>query len=132
MNIEKHDKYLVAVDDEKDLRFLFEHFFKDQIESEELKLIFTDSVDGCLENLAQINGEIVVLTDICMPDKSGIDLLKIISKDYPSVKVFLVSAYDKEQYTSDIKTYGAAGYISKPLEFNALKEKVLGLLDITH
>ena len=132
MRANKAKKYLLAVDDEEDLKFLFEHFFSDQVCSGELNLEFCATAKECLDKLKVISGEIVVLSDICMPDVSGIDLLKTISEKYPSVKVFLVSAYDEDKYLEDMKKYGAQGYISKPLEFDSLKDTVLRILDITH
>jgi len=132
MNVKSREKFLIAVDDEEDLKFLFEHFFKDQISTGKLNLIFTTSAQTCLDKLANIDGDVVVLSDICMPDMSGIELMKAIFESYPLVKVYLVSAYDEEIYLDDIQKYGAQGYISKPLEFESLKEKVLNILDIVH
>lgn len=125
-------KYLVAVDDEDDLRFLFEHFFKKQIQSKQLELIFRTSANECISALENIQGEIVLLSDICMPDMDGIELLKIVKSKFPATKVLLVSAYDKDKYLDDMQKWGAVDYISKPVDFDQLRSKVLKLLDISH
>ncbi|MBD64555.1 MAG: response regulator [Halobacteriovoraceae bacterium] len=123
-------KYLVAVDDEQDLKFLFDHFFAEQIENDVLSVEFLDSAKKCLDYLETIEGHIVVLTDINMPGMSGIELLKEINKLDSKIQVLLTSAYDETNYLNDMKKYNAAGYISKPVDFNSLRVKVLNLLNI--
>lgn len=118
---------LIAVDDEKDVKVLFEHFFTKEIADGELNLIFEASAFSCLDRLSKIEGKTIVLSDINMPEMNGIELLKEISKKYPEVKVLLVSAYDQNRYFDEMQKWGAEGYISKPVDFVALKEKVFKL-----
>ncbi len=115
---------IIAVDDEKDVKVLFEHFFQNEVESGLVNLIFMDSALTCLEVLKKVEGDTVVLSDINMPQMSGIELLKEISAKHPKVKVILVSAYDQNRYFDEIEKWGAYGYISKPVDFNSLKKKV--------
>lgn len=124
-------KYLIAVDDEVDLRFVFEHFFEDVVRNNQLELLYLTSVKECLEKLETVQGEIVILTDISMPELSGIDLLRICHEKYPQVKVFLVSAYDQENYQAEMDKWGAKGYISKPVDFTQLRPIVFKELNIT-
>ncbi len=121
---------LIAVDDEKDVRVLFEHFFQHEIVNGDVNLIFESSGQGCLEKLTSLEGNIIVLSDINMPEMSGIELLKIISQDFPDAKVILVSAYDQSRYQEELQQYGAVGYISKPVDFIALKSKVFEIFSV--
>lgn len=119
---------LIAVDDEKDVKILFEHFFHDEIEEGKVNLIFASSAQDCLEQLPQLNGEIIVLSDINMPEMNGIELLKRINNEYPDVNVLLISAYDQNRYYDEMRANGAKGYISKPVDFVALKEMVFDMV----
>lgn len=118
---------LIAVDDEKDVKVLFEHFFHQEIDDGKMKLIFEISAADCLKTLETVEGKTIVLSDINMPEMNGIELLKEISEKYPDVKVLLVSAYDQNRYFDEMEKYGAEGYISKPVDFTSLKEKVFNL-----
>lgn len=118
---------LIAVDDEKDVKVLFDHFFYDEVSDGSVNLLFETSAFECLETLSTLEGHTIVLSDINMPEMNGIQLLKEISKKFPKVQVLLVSAYDQNRYFDEMQKWGAEGYISKPVDFVALKEKVLSL-----
>jgi len=55
----------------------------------------------------------VVLMDICMPHRSGMDALKMIRKEAPRVPVLMLSMYPEEQYAVRALKAGAAGYLCK-------------------
>ena len=55
----------------------------------------------------------LLLMDIHMPDRSGIDILKHVSTGYPAVKVLIMSALPEEQYARNVLRAGARGYLSK-------------------
>lgn len=124
-------KYLIAVDDEQDLKFLFSHFFAKYIDSGEMELIFSDNAMDCLKVLDDIQGDILVITDINMPNMNGIELLREIRAKSKEIKVILTSAYDKANYIDDINEYNATGYISKPVDFHSLRDQVLAILDVS-
>ena len=63
----------------------------------------------------------VVLLDISMPDKNGIDCLRIIRQVKPSLAVLILSGFPEEQYAVNMLRSGANGYISK----NAPPEELL-------
>lgn len=116
---------LIAVDDESDVKVLFEHFFKEEVDAKCLNLIFATSGKSCLERLGELGATpTVVLSDINMPEMSGIELLQEIHKSYPEVKVILISAYEKEYYSDEMSKWGAVDFVSKPVDFIKLKEKL--------
>jgi len=55
----------------------------------------------------------VVLLDISMPDKNGIDTLKAIRHAKPDLPVLMLSGFAEEQYAVNLLRAGAAGYINK-------------------
>lgn len=55
----------------------------------------------------------VVILDIAMPDKSGIDVLKIIHKEKPKLPVLILSMYPEDQYAVRLIRAGASGYLTK-------------------
>ncbi|CAM2144576.1 two-component system, NarL family, invasion response regulator UvrY [Pararobbsia alpina] len=55
----------------------------------------------------------VVLLDIGMPDKNGIDTLRVIKQIRPEQGVLMLSGYPESQYALNLLKAGASGYISK-------------------
>ena len=55
----------------------------------------------------------LLLMDINMPDRSGIDILRHVGSGYPSVRVLIVSGLPEEQYARNVLRAGARGYLSK-------------------
>ncbi|MET0266408.1 MAG: response regulator transcription factor [Duganella sp.] len=55
----------------------------------------------------------VMLLDISMPDRSGIDVLKQIKKEKPELAVLMLSMHREDQYAIRSLKAGAAGYLTK-------------------
>ena len=55
----------------------------------------------------------VVITDISMPDKSGLEVLQQIRRDYPRLPVLILSAHSEDQYAIRALKAGANGYLCK-------------------
>ena len=55
----------------------------------------------------------VLLLDISMPDRSGIEVLKQIKKEYPELAVLMLSMHREDQYAIRSLKAGAAGYLTK-------------------
>ena len=62
----------------------------------------------------------VALIDISLPDKSGLELLKIMSDLYPKLPVLVISMYAEEVYALRALKQGAAGYLTKNSSASAL------------
>ena len=55
----------------------------------------------------------VMLLDISMPDRSGIDVLKQVKKEHPAMAVLMLSMHREDQYAIRSLKAGAAGYLTK-------------------
>ncbi len=55
----------------------------------------------------------VVLLDISMPDKSGIDTLKLLKQLRPELPVLMLSGFSEDQYAVNLLRAGASGYVNK-------------------
>jgi CheY-like chemotaxis protein len=118
---------IMVVDDEQDVQFLFEQRFRRELRQNRISLYFTLSAEEALEQLQNNKSECLslILTDINMPGMNGLELLKIIKENFPHLKVFVITAYNDENNYQTAQQYGADEYITKPIEFNKLKEKIL-------
>lgn len=85
------------------------------------------SVDEALSILGK-NYIDVIFTDITMPVKSGLDLLRAISERDSDIKTVILSGYSEFKFAKEALRYGAVDYLTKPVD---LKE-VETLLDRLH
>lgn len=57
----------------------------------------------------------VILTDILMPNMTGLELAQCVKSEFPHIKVALMSAYDDFQYAKEAIRFGVKGYLLKPI-----------------
>ncbi|MEJ7681420.1 MAG: response regulator [Segetibacter sp.] len=118
---------ILVVDDEPDMQTLFQQRFRKEIRNHTVDFAFANSGEEALTYLQQYFHEVVlILSDINMPGMSGFELLKRIKQNYntPPPVVMMITAYgDAENYNQAI-TLGADDFLTKPLDFNILKEKL--------
>jgi DNA-binding NarL/FixJ family response regulator len=55
----------------------------------------------------------VVLLDVSMPDRNGIDTLKLLKKEFPRLAVLMLSMHPEEHYAIRALKAGASGYLTK-------------------
>jgi CheY-like chemotaxis protein len=121
---------ILVVDDEKDVKDLFLQRFRKEIRRGEFHFLFAFSGEEALEKLDGMEHDsILILSDINMPGMSGLELLEEIKKNYlsPPPVVMMVTAYaDEENYTT-AKRLGADDFLTKPLDFELLKDKLINI-----
>jgi CheY-like chemotaxis protein len=118
---------ILVVDDEKDVQVLFEQRFRKEIREKRYEFVFAFSGEEALDYLNKNFQEaVLILSDINMPGMSGLELLGKIKQKYlkPPPVVMMITAYrDDENYNMATKL-GADDFLTKPLDFNLLKEKL--------
>lgn len=70
------------------------------------------SAPEVLESLLQ-NDIDVVLLDISMPGRSGLDIIQDILNEYPTIRILVLSALHEEVYAKRVIKIGAHGYMNK-------------------
>lgn len=55
----------------------------------------------------------IVVTDLSMPGKSGLEVVQFIKQHFPRLPVLVLSIYPEEQYALRVLKLGAAGYLNK-------------------
>ncbi|MBK7105128.1 MAG: response regulator [Ignavibacteriae bacterium] len=120
---------LLVVDDEQDVQFLFQQKFRKEIKSGNVQISFALNGISALNLIESIENkyEYCMLTDINMPEMTGLELLKKVKMKYPKLKVIMITAYGDEQNYNLAKNLGADDYFTKPLEFNELKTRLTQL-----
>jgi DNA-binding response OmpR family regulator len=63
-----------------------------------------------------------------MPGMNGLELLRILKEKFPDLKVFMITAYGDERTYQTARVYGADDYITKPVNFDTLKIKIINQL----
>jgi two-component system, chemotaxis family, chemotaxis protein CheY len=118
---------ILVVDDEKDVKALFEQRFRKEIRDGEMSFAFAYSGEEALGYLNSLNHEaVLILSDINMPGMSGLELLKQIKTHFekPPPTVMMITAFgDDENYQQAMKL-GADDFLTKPLNFTHLREKL--------
>ena len=118
---------ILVVDDERDVQALFEQRFRKEIREKLIDFVFAYSGEEALAYLNQLNHEaVLILSDINMPGMSGLELLKEIKLHYdtPPPIVMMITAYGDEENYKQAMSYGADDFLTKPLDFNTLREKL--------
>ena len=88
-----------------------------------LKSILEKEADISVSNLARTARETlelvrktdfdILLLDISLPDRSGMEVLRQLKSEYPEIKVLVVSMYSEDLYAVRVLKEGASGYLTK-------------------
>lgn len=70
----------------------------------------------------------VILCDLKMPIKDGIDATKQITKDYPHIRVIILTMYEDERFVGHLMDCGAAGYLLKSTDPAEIKKAILEVM----
>jgi len=122
---------ILVVDDERDIQTLFEQHFRKEIKKGELDFVFAFSGEEALEYMKDQEQEaVLILSDINMPGMSGLELLKHIREKHekPPPTVMIITAYGDNYNYRLAMQLGADDFLTKPLDFNSLKEKLKAII----
>ena len=118
---------ILVVDDETDIQALFLQKFRREIKENKVQFAFAFSGNQALEYMSQHDQEaVLILSDINMPGMSGLELLRNIKQRFenPPPVVMMITAYGDAENYNQAMSLGADDFLTKPLDFNTLKEKL--------
>ena len=110
--------------DEAAVAALFRQHFRREVQGFVLPFAYSaeqalDKLEGGIE--PQL---IVILSDINMPGMDGLTLLREIKQRRPNLPVIMVTAYRDDERRRRASEYGAAEFITKPVDFDLLKRQL--------
>ena len=117
---------ILVVDDEPDVADLFRQRFRRESRQGTYVMHFATSGVEALDRLAaKIEPTLVaVLSDINMPGMDGLELLGEIKQRRPDLPVMMVTAYGDDERRRHARELGAIEFITKPVDFDRLKEQL--------
>ena len=113
---------ILVIDDETTMLETLSSFFGNR----GYQLMTAASAEAALK-LIKEEQPALALVDIKLPGMNGIEFLKIIKKDYPGIKTFVITAYDEENKKA-AEALGVDAFFAKPIGLDALKKKVVEVL----
>ena len=116
---------VLIVDDERDIRELL-------VLTLGRMGLRTDTAASVAEARAQLGrgGYDLCLTDMRLPDGSGLDLVAEINQRFPDLPVAMITAYGNVEAAVDALKAGAFDFVSKPVDINVLRDLVQRALDL--
>ena len=120
---------ILVVDDEADVAELFRQRFRREARQGIYVLHFACSGQEALDKLAAgiEPPPMVILSDINMPVMDGLELLRELKARRPDLPVMMVTAYGDDERRRLAGEYGAAEFITKPVDFDLLKTQLRDL-----
>lgn len=115
---------ILVVDDDRFARTFCRQVLE---EDGDLTVVEAESVDEALEAIAE-GGIDLVISDLVMPEKTGLDLVEILLLESPDLKVILITGHGTVESAVKAMKLGALDYIRKPLnpaEFKIIVRRAL-------
>jgi len=118
---------IMVVDDEPDVAELFRQRFRREVRQGQYVMHFAASAEEALGKLDDgVRPELIVmLSDINMPGMDGLGLLQEVKRRNAQLPVIMVTAYGDDERRRKASEYGAAEFVTKPVDFDNLKRQLL-------
>ncbi len=101
---------LMIVDDHALIRMGLATVFND---TSDMRVIAEGDTYSDIVRVMDNEGCDLLLLDIDLPGRNGIDILKLVKKDFPRLPVLMLSMYPEDQYAVRALKAGAGGYLNK-------------------
>jgi CheY-like chemotaxis protein len=121
-------KSILVVDDDKYIRILLKKLF----EQEGYAVQTAENGNSAVKSLYEKPADLVI-TDIIMPEKEGLETIMELRRDFPNLKLIAISGgglIHANKYLKLAKLMGAQYTFSKPLSIIELKAAVRSLLEL--
>lgn len=110
---------LLVIDDEKSVRYSFRYVF----EEKDVRVVTAATAAEGLEQLSAHNPDVVVL-DLQLPDRSGLDLFREIQAVDPKRPVIFITAHGTTESAIAAMKNGAFDYLIKPVDLDRLSQLI--------
>ena len=116
---------VLVVDDESDVEMLFRQQFRRELRDGRFSMEFAPTAEAALDTIRHTSESLILLvSDINMPGMSGLDLIPRAKALRPDLPVMMVTAYGDAQTRSAALARGADGFLTKPIDFGALRAEI--------
>jgi CheY-like chemotaxis protein len=118
--------YILVVDDEPDVESMFRQHFRRDLRSGRFEMEFAMSAPAALDRMSAIDATslILILSDVNMPGMTGLEMLPKVKAARPTVPVIMITAYGDEATKRRAAELGAAGLLTKPIDFGLLRREI--------
>ena len=114
--------HLLICDDDRGIRESYRLILE-----EEYQLTFANNGEEAIHLIREVNPDMVIL-DIKMPKKSGLEALVQIRRLKPKIGVLIVSGYESTDVAAEALELGADDYLTKPFDRHTVWDKVQSIL----
>ena len=117
---------ILVVDDEPDVEVLFRQLFRRDLSASRFTMKFAQSAPAALQRIADATevSLILILSDINMPEMSGLELLPKAKALRPDVPVIMITAYGDAETKRKALEGGADAFLTKPIDFTVLRSEI--------
>jgi CheY-like chemotaxis protein len=117
---------ILVVDDEPDVEVLFRQQFRRELRTGRFTMEFAQSAPIALQRIndAKDQSLILILSDINMPEMSGLELLPKAKALRPDVPIIMITAYGDAETKRKALESGAESLLTKPIDFGTLRGEI--------
>ena len=117
---------ILVVDDEPDVEVLFRQLFRRDLSASRFTMEFAQSAPAALQRIADATevSLILILSDINMPEMSGLELLPKAKALRPDVPVIMITAYGDAETKRKALEGGADAFLTKPIDLTVLRSEI--------
>lgn len=90
-------------------------------------IIEAENGDELLTKIAEETPD-VVLMDLRMPTKDGIETTKEVNRRYPDIRILILTMYEDERFVAHLMENGANGYLLKNADPNEIKKAIMEVM----
>jgi CheY-like chemotaxis protein len=117
---------ILVIDDEPDVEVLFRQQFRRDLRAGRFTIEFAQSAPAALQCVGDSGGAslILILSDIDMPEMSGLELLPKAKAMRPDVPIIMITAYGDAETKRKALESGADALFTKPVDFLMLRSEI--------
>ena len=116
---------VLVVDDEPDVEALFRQQFRRELRAERFTMTFVLSASAALQCIGDAGASLIlILSDINMPEMSGLELLLKAKAARPDVPIIMITAYGDAETKRKALESGAEALLTKPIDFGTLRNEI--------